>query len=57
LGAGATGFDSAAGVSVLGSLDILLIYVELNSRVDEPLGPVCVNDLICGGNVRCAVRK
>jgi hypothetical protein len=57
LGAGATGFDSAAGVSVLGSLDILLIYVELNSRVDKVLGPVGVNDLICGCNVRCAVRR
>jgi len=57
LGAGATGFDSAAGVSVLGSLDILLIYVELNSRVGKPLEPVGVNDLVCGCNVRCAVRK
>jgi hypothetical protein len=57
LGAGATGFDSAAGVSVLGSLDILRIYVELNSRIGEPLGPVGLYDLVCGCDVRCAVRK
>jgi len=55
--AGATGFDSTAGVSVLGSLDILLMYVELNSRVDKALEPVGVNDLVCACNVRCAVRK